>query len=383
MKRIEVFLLILALSSYLFGQEKMSDSHRFEQIDCQTCHKCKYPTAKDPCLWPCARFELMSTYKFSDQYPASVTIDRLEKHYEPVVFSHGIHADMSQISGGCIQCHHYSTNNEIRPCADCHSDERLRDDISVPDLKGAYHQQCMDCHREWSHETECASCHALKNSKSNVASVQKGYTKHKPLETPTKIVYETNSEEGKLVTFFHNQHNEKFNFKCEDCHQNEVCVKCHDANKIERSDGSGKRLAQASHQSMESSHRYCSSCHQIEEKCSTCHSAKEKQPFDHKVSTGWSLKQYHESLRCQTCHGSKKQFAKLDNNCKSCHEYWSSDNFDHKATGVLLDAMHGELECENCHHERNYSVSPVCEDCHEEEFVFPKKIPGKLIKVKR
>lgn len=384
MKKYKYFLLIFViLSSYIEGQDNMPDSHRFEQIDCQTCHKCKYPTAKDPCLWPCARFELMRTYKFTDEYPAIVSIDRLENLYEPVVFSHRIHADMSQISGGCIQCHHYSTNNEIRPCGDCHENNRLREDISIPDLKGAYHQQCMDCHRGWSLETECSSCHALKGKENSVVSDKKNYAQHKPLITPTKIVYDTDSEEGKLVTFFHNEHNEHFNFKCEDCHQNELCIKCHDVTKIDQANESGERVFRASHKSMEDSHLMCSGCHKIEDKCSSCHGIEEKKPFNHGISTGWALKRYHESLKCQTCHGSKKQFTKLDSNCKSCHEYWSSENFNHSVTGVNLDETHKELECSDCHHELNYTATPVCVDCHEDEFSFPNKVPGRLIKLKR
>lgn len=380
MKTLKYFLIIFVLSTFLFGQEKFPESHQLEKIDCQTCHKCKVPTAQDPCLWPCARFELMSTYKFSDEYPDKVTIDRLEKIYEPVVFSHGIHADMSHISGGCTQCHHYSTNNEIHACSDCHDSERIRDDISIPDLKGAYHQQCMDCHREWSHETECQSCHALKGEDSQYVKGDSLINKHEPLKTPTKIVYETDSEEGKLVTFFHNQHDEVFNFKCEDCHQNEVCVKCHDVTKKEQVEGTGHRLVDTSKRSMEESHKICSSCHQIEDKCSTCHNDMERKPFDHAVSAKWELNRFHKNLKCQTCHGNKKQFKKLDSNCTSCHEYWSTETFDHKATGLILDENHNELECEDCHQEADFSESPLCDDCHDDDTSFPTNIPGKKVK---
>jgi len=383
MRILKFFLVIVfLLSAYSYGQEKALESHRLDKVDCQTCHKCKFPTAKDPCLWPCARFELMSTYKFSDKYPSIVKIDRLEKIYEPVVFSHGIHADMSHISGGCTQCHHYSTNNKIHPCGDCHDSERKRENISIPDLKGAYHQQCMDCHREWSHSTECTSCHAMKNQKGGLNKTDTSYAKHEPLKTPKKIVYETNSEEGKLVTFFHNQHNEDFNFKCANCHQNEVCVKCHDVDKKDQTVGGEKRMVSGTEQTMEQSHKICSGCHQIENKCSVCHSNKEKKPFKHAVATGWALKRYHEKLKCQTCHGNKKQFQKLDPKCTSCHEYWNSNTFNHKVTGLILSEDHNELDCEDCHKESDFSKPPSCEDCHD-KIKYPAKVPGKLIKIKR
>ncbi len=382
MKTLKSFLVIMfALSTFLLGQEKVLESHRLEKIDCQTCHKCKYPTAKDPCLWPCARFELMSTYKFSDKYPDKVTIDRLEKIYEPVVFSHGIHADMSHVSGGCIQCHHYSSNNEIHACSNCHEKERLREDVSIPDLKGAYHQQCMDCHREWSHSTECTSCHALKNKEGEFTKADTSYTKHEPLKTPKKMIYETDSEEGKLVTFFHDQHNKVFNFKCEDCHQNELCVKCHDVTKKVQDVNSEHKLVVLGERSMEESHSICSSCHKVEDKCAVCHNNNERKPFEHFASTGWALKGYHENLKCQTCHGNKKMFKKLDSKCSSCHEYWSSENFDHKVTGLILNEDHNELDCEDCHKESDFSKSPTCDDCHD-EISFPSSRPGKMIKIK-
>ena len=383
MKILKFFLVIIfTLSAYSFGQDKIPESHRLDKVDCQTCHKCKFPTAKDPCLWPCARFELMSTYKFSDKYPDKVTIDRLEKIYEPVVFSHGIHAEMSNISGGCIQCHHYSTNNEIHPCGDCHETERIRTNISIPDLKGAYHQQCMDCHREWSHSTECISCHALKTKEGEISRVDTSYTKHEPLKTPKKIIYETDSDKGKLVTFFHNQHNEDFNFKCENCHQNEVCIKCHDVSKQNKDVDAEEVLETSGEKSIEQSHKICSSCHQIENKCSVCHSNTEMKPFNHAAKTGWTLKRYHEKLKCQTCHGNKKQFQKLDPKCRSCHEYWSSNNFNHKVTGLVLSEDHNELDCEDCHKSADYTKAPSCEDCHD-EIKYPAKVPGKLIKIKR
>ena len=28
-------------------------------------------------------------------------------------------------------------------------------DLRMPNLKGAYHRQCLNCHRDWAHENEC------------------------------------------------------------------------------------------------------------------------------------------------------------------------------------------------------------------------------------
>ena len=57
------------------------------------------------------------------------------------------------MGGGCENCHHYNTSGPILKCSSCHESSRKREDVSIPDLKGAYHRQCMDCHREWSHDT--------------------------------------------------------------------------------------------------------------------------------------------------------------------------------------------------------------------------------------
>ncbi len=382
MKILKYFLVIFSiLATFSFAQEKISKSHRFEKIDCQSCHRCKLPTAKDPCLLGCGRFELMSTFKYSGKIPEEITIDKLEDIYLPVHFSHQAHADMSIMSGGCTQCHHYSTNNEVVPCSDCHNEERNREDVSIPDLKGAYHQQCMNCHREWSHETECSSCHSLKGTENEVNESIPPIT-DKPLTTPAKITFKTKSEEGSLVSFFHDQHSKDFEFLCEDCHQDETCVKCHDIERLSHRKNNELKLFSAHGISEEEAHKSCSTCHNVEEKCQVCHSEKEGKPFNHKSSTGWELKVYHQDLKCKTCHGNKKQFNKLNSQCSACHDGWNTDNFNHKVTGLILDENHIDLECEDCHSESNFAVSPTCDDCHD-EISFPARRPGKMIKIKR
>ncbi|MEN8191325.1 MAG: cytochrome c3 family protein [Bacteroidota bacterium] len=383
MKVLKCFLIIIFLSStILYSQDNFKESHRFEKIDCQTCHKCKRPTAKDPCLLGCGRFELMSTFKYSGKVPEEITIDKLEDLYMPVHFSHEAHADMSKMSGGCTQCHHNSTSNEVEPCSNCHNEERSREDVSIPDLKGAYHQQCMNCHREWSHETECSSCHLLKGEENKIIESIPSEM-HKTITPPDRITFKTKSDEGSLVTLFHNQHVNDFGFECEDCHQDETCVKCHDIERLShREENNELKIFSAHGISEDEAHKSCSNCHDTEKNCQVCHNEKEGSPFDHKRSTGWELKVYHKDLNCKTCHGDKNQFTKLNSNCFACHKGWDTDNFKHKVTGLILDENHIELECEDCHHESNFSVAPVCDDCHD-EISFPARLPGKLTKTKR
>ncbi len=158
----------------------------------------------------------------------------MEDLYEAVIFSHRAHAEMSEISGGCEMCHHYNPPGNIVACDYCHDLNRQRTDISKPDLKGAYHRQCIDCHREWSNEVACESCHELKEVV-NLHFTGKEYSKeriHPVINIPTKLIYKTSEQNGTLVTFFHNEHTDLYGFECKNCHHEESCAKCHDCHKI-------------------------------------------------------------------------------------------------------------------------------------------------------
>ncbi|MBU2515148.1 tetrathionate reductase family octaheme c-type cytochrome [bacterium] len=84
--------------------------------------------------------------------------------YESVRFMHRKHAN---VLGDCTICHHrmprddkdtYGTpvsmawlqENEETPvgCAECHDEPFNPKELHTPGLKGAYHQLCMDCHKE-------------------------------------------------------------------------------------------------------------------------------------------------------------------------------------------------------------------------------------------
>ncbi|MFO7524649.1 MAG: cytochrome c3 family protein, partial [Ignavibacteriaceae bacterium] len=100
---------------------------------------------------------------------------------------------------------------------------------------------------------------------------------------------------------------------------------------------------------------------------------------DHFRSTGWALKSYHAKLTCQKCHGTKIPYTKIDRNCVSCHKEWNADNFKHEVTGLKLDELHESFDCADCHADNNYSIKPTCDNCHE-DFVYPKVLPGKLLR---
>jgi hypothetical protein len=325
---------------------------------------------------------MTTIYQPAEETPELIVIDKMKERYGPVYFSHRIHAQMSEMSGGCGSCHHYNTSGPILNCNSCHETDRKREDVSVPDLIGAYHRQCMNCHRDWSHSTDCNSCHLpIKDvkgtEKEQLAEKLKGKD-HPVVFEPTKVVYKTQTDKGKLATFFHNDHTKKFNLDCISCHKQESCLSCHDVKK--KSEDEKTKVSDVSklNLSFEEQHTKCISCHKKEENCSTCHSDNELLEFDHLRSTGWTIKSYHSKLTCQKCHGTSIPFAKVDKNCSNCHKDWEAETFKHETTGLKLDELHEGFECSDCHAENNYSVKPNCDNCHE-NYSYPEMIPGKLI----
>lgn len=371
MKKIILLLLVPFL---MFGQIKKVSDHSTANLKCSTCHACDIPTKENPCLIVCPRESMVTIDKKPSDGPKILTIDRFKKHsdiYEPVKFSHFAHAEMSDMGGGCKMCHHYNPPGNVIGCIDCHELDRKRLDVSKPDLKGAYHRQCIECHRAWSGETDCVYCHQVKGKQTSLTGEKKlaAESVHPKIVVPEKINYNTNTNKGKLVTFRHKEHIDLFGFKCEDCHTNENCIKCH-AEKKTKSAVSKKPLIEK--------HSICSDCHNTNSSCNNCHSNKETSGFDHKLSTGFDISKFHSKLSCIRCHTVKGKYTGLVSECVSCHGVWNMDNFKHRITGLELDEVHLTLECGFCHKEITYQ-KPICTDCHEDK-VFPKEKPGKLVK---
>lgn len=364
------WILILPLSIY--GQTKISKSHSTQNLTCSTCHTCEIPTKENPCIKACPRESMIRIDQNAEDAPKILTINKIKETdiYAPVKFTHLAHAEMSDMTGGCRTCHHYNPPGNVIGCNDCHETSRKRIDISKPDLKGAYHQQCMNCHRAWSGNTDCISCHAL-NGKEKVEPVSTTDAKkriHPVIQTPITIKFNTATKQGKLVTFYHNEHINLFGLECENCHSDESCVKCHALEKVK----SPKKLT------AKEKHKKCASCHNTDNNCSSCHSNSEKSGFNHASVTGFDISKYHGKLNCIRCHTVKSDFKGLQSECRNCHGEWSWDNFNHKITGLVLDELHKEFECESCHKEPTYS-KPDCEDCHDDKS-YPKDLPGTKVK---
>ena len=381
-KTLIIFSLFGLLSAVSFGQNKMNENHSLTGLTCKTCHSCDVPTKQDPCLNPCPRADMITVNQTPEQAPEVEVLKELSKKYTPVVFPHRMHAQMAEMSGGCKTCHHYNTIGPIQPCINCHQTSRKRSDIGKPDLEAAYHQQCINCHREWSHTIDCTSCHALKkasgeNIVTSKVKMMTGKT-HPVLKEPVKLVYETDYSKGKIVTFYHDEHIKRFGINCTSCHQNNNCTKCHDKNKITQIQNLSNGQPIKIKKSKEEHHKPCFTCHQNDD-CSSCHKDKISDPFNHFEVTGWALNRFHQKIACEKCHGKSKKFVKLNNECTSCHKNFKQGKFNHNVTGLKLDENHSELDCQDCHQEKTFA-HPVCTNCHDDKS-FPKNKPGTIVKI--
>jgi hypothetical protein len=98
--------------------------------------------------------------KQAEKGPELSILNALEKIYEPVTFSHGMH---TLVADDCATCHHHSEPGVTLACKECHGVPFDPKNLDMPGLKGAYHLQCMGCHREiGSGPLGCTECHAKK-----------------------------------------------------------------------------------------------------------------------------------------------------------------------------------------------------------------------------
>lgn len=371
-----LWIIPLALLSFAFAVNLSAQDHKdFPELDCSECHTCEDPSVTNPCLKPCPRIESVHKTANHDiaEAPDTMLLNYLEDLYKPVTFNHKLHASMAEMGSDCATCHHYSPEDDIPPCRDCHSSASESTDLSKPNLKGAYHRQCLSCHREWSHETECVLCHvpreggAIAESMSDPTDIMG--TEHPVITEPDKKVYTTPYEPGPIVTFQHKEHIELFNLRCVDCHQEENCGYCHDL-----------KPETVVRKTQEEVHAICNDCH-IDDRCSKCHDNQERPGFTH-ADTGWPLNRFHRGLDCRACHPTGKRIAELNRDCNACHSGWNETNFNHARTGLMLDELHSEIECEMCHLERDFAVKPVCTECHDDDRDYAEFPPGEFVKVR-
>ncbi len=97
--------------------------------------------------------------------PEMLSLSSLENRYDPVSFSHGMHTQMTE---NCATCHHRSPTGQTPSCGECHGDPFDPENLNMPGLKGAYHLQCMTCHKDMgAGPSGCTECHAKKVSQTS------------------------------------------------------------------------------------------------------------------------------------------------------------------------------------------------------------------------
>lgn len=363
-----IVIALLLFSMQAFGQIENLRTHTQMNLDCKKCHICDTPTKANPCLIACPRNKIEVVRHSPSEGPDNIIIEKIEGEedlYGPSYFTHKLHSEMSLMSGGCSICHHFNPPGKIVKCSNCHETRRTRTDLSKPDLKAAFHRQCMNCHKSWEKDSKCENCHTLKSDVKKIDSKAEMKNVHPKIEIPIKVVYETDSDEGKMVTFFHNDHSSIFGYECNDCHTEEACANCHSEFVLETIKADV--------------HDRCSTCHDTEDKCNDCHKGEIAKPFDHFKKTKFRLAGWHANLSCASCHKTKNKFTGLDSECTGCHMN-SEGYFKHRITGLQLNETHMELECSDCHDAKNYSKKPTCDACHDEDIYYPDSQPGEMVR---
>ncbi|MBM4372816.1 MAG: cytochrome c3 family protein, partial [Deltaproteobacteria bacterium] len=111
-------------------------------MGCEDCHA-KLPVGDRPSPERLAR----------EAAPQKMRLGHLAREYSGVDFDHRLHTELTE---GCAQCHHKQKGLEVAPpCRECHN--------TPENLKAAYHEQCIGCHRKDDQgPTDCSDCHATK-----------------------------------------------------------------------------------------------------------------------------------------------------------------------------------------------------------------------------
>jgi len=304
---------------------------------------------------------------YAKEAPDVFLLDDLQDIYAGVMFPHKYHAAMTEISYGCSICHHHNEDQAFRPCKECHGGPSNPNDLKQPGLKGAYHRQCLACHRDWTHESDCKFCHVKRGVGEDVVLPEDPSDiigmLHPNIEVPEVNVYEAKDmDDTPFVTFHHKDHTHLFGLTCADCHSEESCSRCHDT-KVHKE------------HVRDDPHEDCDKCHQekIDDDCTFCHKTEPAtNGFDHAARTGFDVRIHHPEEKCDQCHLEKAIFTGLNMDCATCHaEDWYPDAFDHARLGVVIDETHVDLDCVDCHG-NGIGRPKSCKDCHEEDMqTFP------------
>lgn len=288
------------------GTSDPSDTADFAHRRCADCHVCNVPSVRDTCL-KTTFDERLTAFRHGRhglaEAPDSLMLSDLANRMAPVCFDHKDHARMAEMGSGCPTCHHYSPAGEIPPCGKCHLSSASDTGGYTPPLETAYHDQCRNCHDDWSSDTTCAPCHRTHDkgsigwSKDDSGGVAvDAYVVARP---PVERVYTTSDTPKSFITFQHVEHIELFQLKCTDCHRQEQCRDCHGICRTGTHIGGEEVMVT------------CLCCHRMDkgtasnERCLKCHDVKPHPPIFHQA-VGRSIPDYLSKADCQTCHAKQQ-----------------------------------------------------------------------------
>ena len=284
-----------------------------------------------------------------DLGPDIVIMKELVNLYEPVPFDHKTHAKMAEMWDGCVTCHHrpptattlpagttrpagngtalaaatQAMSAEIPACKSCHAVNGGADDIAMPNLKGAYHRQCLNCHKEWMHGNACVICHQARDPKLAATTLPtRGDIvgrMHPPIPEPDSKPYRARytPAAGPNVLFRHKEHTKDFGLTCVQCHRKDNCAHCHDPQ--------GRKPEQKilkPGMTWAESHGPCMNCH-VGDRCAHCHykdGEETPKAFAHTGMTGQILDKDHVHLGCGQCHTDVEFKATPTCGDSSCHK---------------------------------------------------------------
>lgn len=313
--------------------------------------------------------------------PDVVVLRELVNLYEAVPFDHKSHARMAEMWDGCVTCHHRnpetsatmpatarSTNGypaastqaattspaspailafpltqassaQFPACKTCHPVQGQENSLHLPGLKGAYHRQCLNCHREWSGANDCVKCHRPLNGNKIASPLPTPDDivgrMHPPMTAPVDRPYKARftPADGSNVLFRHEEHIKGYGLKCVACHRHDNCSHCH------QRDNGKPRVAHVLKpaETWAESHGPCIGCH-TQTRCRGCHYKDDQPPpppFAHAM-TGQTLDADHVKLSCNQCHPALRSKAHLGCGGSSCHKRGDVIAYPHYRPGPFV-----------------------------------------------
>lgn len=393
--------------------------------DCSSCHNGNYNTTPTEC-YGCHADNYNNTTNPNHQsvgFGTDCQNCHTQTAWQPATFDHdaqyfpiysgkhdGVwnacsdcHTDPNNYSVfSCITCHEHNQQDtdaqhlgvqgyvyESNACYACHptgeADGSFNHDLSNFPLTGAHTTvSCEQCHINGYSQppsTQCSDCHETDyNGTTNPNHQTLG------ISTDCETCHTTNPGWGPAQFPQHSQYFELTGqhaaiTDCNSCHNGNYnltstdCLQCHQDDY--------NNAANPSHTAAG-----------IPVTCEDCHTANGWTPstFSH-TGTGFVLDGAHTQLQCSTCH--QGTISGLNPDCVSCHQadYNNAVNpnhaaaglpttcqdchtttafipstFDHGTTGFVLQGVHAQIQCSDCHQGVVTGLSPNCLPCHQSEY---------------